>query len=54
MKIEEKELDNVTDTIEWVCEQVCTHMCKYHGTETRDGECQLVRENGSCPLSKLY
>lgn len=44
----------VVEVIEEVCQEVCMNMCKYHGTETADGECQLVRENGSCPLSRLF
>ena len=53
-EVKRKEPETVLETLQWVCNEVCMNMCKYHGTENRDGECQVVRENGSCPLSKLY
>lgn len=45
---------SVTKIIESVCEDICDNYCKYVDTVDKEGECDIIRDGGECPLERLY
>ena len=45
---------SVIEIIEEVCEIVCDELCKYRDSTDENCECDYIKKNGTCPLSKLY
>lgn len=46
-------MDNVTKTIEEVCETICDYFCIYRDSCDENAECQWIREGNACPLDRL-
>lgn len=45
---------SVKKIIESVCEDICDNYCKYADTADEEGECDITRAGGECPLERLY
>lgn len=45
---------SVTDIIESVCEDICDNYCRYVDTVDEEGECDITRDGGECPLECLF
>ena len=50
---EKKLLQNITDILTEVSENICDNYCKYRETADEDMICDAIREKGGCPLDVL-
>ena len=47
-------LESVIEIIEQVCDDICDNYCMYRDTADEEGLCDVTRNDGRCPLDRLF